>query len=161
MKFTKRDIPEGSGTGGLFLKFKDGESRVGVFRGEVYEFYQKWENGKSQVVTAGTPEAKSRFRLNFVTKEDGELKVKIFEFGLMVYNQLAEISEDYDVEKTAVKITRRGTGTDTVYMIMPAKDQPNSAQMKAIEALSLNVLEHKDAPKVEAAPDADDPELPF
>lgn len=165
MKFEKRDIPNGDGKGGLFLKFKDGESKVGVLRGEIYEFFQVWESGKSHVVDSEHPQAKSRFRLNFVTKEDGEMKVKIFEFGLTIYNQLADISDDYDLEQTAVKITRRGTGTDTVYMIIPAKDQPNASQLKAIQALPLNILEHKDQPKPQGNPGdvlgADDEALPF
>ena len=167
MKFEKRDMPAGDGKGGTFLKFKDGESKVGVLRGEIYEFYQVWEGNKSHVVDSDHPQAKSRFRLNFVTKEDGELKVKIFEFGLTIYNQLAELSEEYDLEQTAVKITRRGTGTDTVYMIIPAKDQPNASQLKAIQALPLNILEHKDQPKAQANPSAvmgngmEDDEVPF
>lgn len=161
MKFEKREIPEGKG--GLFLKFKDGESKVGVFRGEIYEFFQVWEGGKSLVVSSDHPGAKSRFRLNFVTKEEGEMKARIFEFGLTVYNMLAEISEDYDLEQTAVKITRRGVGTDTTYMIMPAKQQPSAAQLKSIQAMDLAVLEHKDGPKPPAAESEaqDDSELPF
>ena len=134
MKFRKREIATGDGKGGAFLKFKDGESKVGVFRGEVFEFYNVWEGGKSHVVDADHPQAKSRFRLNFITKEDGELKAKTFEFGLMIYNMLADLSEEYDLEQTAVKITRRGTGTDTVYMIIPSKGQPAENQLKAIQA---------------------------
>lgn len=158
MKFQKREVPEGKG--GLFLKFKDGESKVGVFKGEIYEFFQLWENGKSKVVNDDTPGAKSRFRLNFLTKEDGEMKPRIFEFGLTVYNMLAEISEDYDLEKTAVKITRRGTGTDTTYIIIPSKDQPNANQLKIIDSIDLNILEHKDQPKKETVNDDSD-EVPF
>lgn len=162
MKFTKRDISSGNG-GGSFIKFKDGESKVGVLRGDIFEFHQRWDNGRSSIVEAGTPEAKSRFRLNFVTKEDGVLACKVFEFGLMIYNQLAALSEDYDLEKTAIKITRRGTGTDTEYTVFPAKDQPTASQWKAIEAIELIVLEHKDAsgkPK-NFAPGAEDDELGF
>lgn len=157
MKFTKREIPKGE-NGGMFMRMKDGENRVGVFRGEIHEFFQVWESGKSLVVSPDHPGAKSRFRLNFVSKEDGELKAKIFEFGLMVYNQLAEISEDYDLEKTAVKITRRGTGTDTTYIIIPAKEQPNTDQLKGIGNVALNILEHKQSAK----PSTNDEEnLPF
>lgn len=163
MKFQKREMPAGEGKG-TFLKFKDGESKVGVLRGEVYEFFQMWEGGKSQVVPEEHPGAKSRFRLNFVTKEEGEVKAKIFEFGLTIYNQLAEISEDYDLEQTAVKITRRGTGTDTIYMIIPAKEQPSASQLKTIQAIPLNPLEHKEAvknhaPQTTASDDSDN--LPF
>lgn len=151
MKFTKREIPSGDGKGGLFLKFKDGESKVGVFRGELYEYFQVWENGKSQVVSEEHPGAKSRFRLNFVTKEDGEMKVRIFEFGLTVYNMLADLSEEYDLEQTAVKITRRGVGTDTTYMVIPSKIQPTAVQLKEISSLPLNILEHKESAQKETA----------
>lgn len=145
MKLTKREMPSGDGQGGLFLKFKDGESKVGVPRGEVYEFKQKWANNKSQVVGADDPEGKSRFRINFVLKEGDELKAKIFEFGLTVYNQLAEIAEDYDITQTALKITRRGLGTDTIYMVtpVPPKQQPVGKVLAAIEAIPMNILEHK------------------
>lgn len=160
MKFTKRELA-GDGKG-LFLKFKDGDNKVGVFRGEIFEFFQKWENGKPTLVAPTDPDGKSRFRLNFVTKEETELKVKIFEFGLTVYNMLAEISEDYDLEKTAVKITRRGSGTDTVYIIIPSKEQPNATQLKNIHTLPLNILEHKEQPEKKSAPEAEhDDEVPF
>lgn len=163
MKFQKRELPVGDGNGGLFLRLKDGESVVGVFRGEIYEFHQIWEGGKSHVVSEDHPGAKSRFRLNFVPK--GESKPKIFEFGLTIYNQLAEISEDYEVEKTAVKITRRGTGTDTVYIIIPAKEQPTEKQLKLLADIPLNILNHKEPASVPknyalgALGDAD--EVPF
>lgn len=158
-RLTKREIQNENGSG-LFLRLKDGESKVGVFRGEVYEFFQVWESGKSKVVEPDFDGAKSRFRLNFVTKEDGEYKAKIFEFGIQVYNQLAEIQDDYDLETTGLKIGRRGTGTDTTYIIIPSKEQPSAQVMKTIEAVSLNILEHKRAPEEKKiknyAPGADD-----
>lgn len=167
MKFEKRDIPKGDGNGGVFLRFQDGESKIGVFRGEIHEFFQYWEGNKSQVVSADHPKAKSRFRLNFVTKEDGVMKAFIFDFPTTVYNSLAELAEEYDLEKTAVKITRRGIGKDTLYMIIPAKDQPTPPQLKAIQALDLNILEHKDTQPAKVknhtpgADDNDDGDLPF
>lgn len=169
MKFRKIDMPakgESNG-GGLFVKFKDGENKIGVLRGEIYEFRQKWENGKSLVVGPDDREGKLRFRANFVTKEDGELKVKILEFGVMLYSQLAEIADGYEMEKTAIRIKRTGTGTDTVYTAIPVppKEQPNAAALKTIEALSLNMLEHKHQQKEvkNHAPQhtADDSEIPF
>lgn len=155
MKITRREV--GEGTGGLFLKMKDGESRIGVLRGEIYEFYQVWENGKPRVVSPGDPEGKSRFRLNFVTKEDGDLKVKIFEFGVTINNQLYDLIKEYDdLESNAVKITRHGSGTDTTYNVIRAKDQPTAEQWKKIEAMPLNILEHKNSP-----PKSDEPEPGF
>jgi hypothetical protein len=80
---------------------------------------------------------------------------------------LATLSEDYDLEKTAVKITRRGTGTDTVYIILPAKDQPTPVQLKNIEAMDLNALEfkpvasHKELKNYAPGSDDDGGDLPF
>lgn len=168
MKFIKRDLPPKSNDGpSLLMKFKDGESKTGVLRGEVYEFHQYWENGKSHIVGKDDPRAKSRFRLNFVTKEDGGLKSKIFEFGINVYNQLAGIAEDYEMDKTAIKITRHGTGTDTIYVIIPAKEQPSVAGLKQISEVPLNILNHKESSKdsavnsFEEMPSNDDEGLPF
>lgn len=161
MKFTKREMPTGNGNGaGIFMKFKDGESKNGVFRGEIYEFRQKWENGRSLLVATDDPEGKDRFRLNFVVFEDGQFKAKIFEFGLTVYNQLADIADEYDLETTKVKITRRGTGTDTTWTIMPLLKEPLSpATLGEIEAVPMNILEHRDKPLAKAS--GDDEGLPF
>lgn len=165
MKFNKRDAPSGDSQSSLFVRLKDGESIVGVPRGEVYEFFQVWEGGKSQVVSEDHPNAKSRFRVNLVVHEDGEFKARIWEFGLVIYNQLADIASEYDITQTKLKITRRGTGTDTVYMILPILKEPiNAKALKAIEAVPLNILEHKQSePKVvkNHAPGGDDMELPF
>jgi hypothetical protein len=166
MKFTKREVMQSNGSGGnTFLKLKDGESKAGVFRGEIYEFLKKWENGKSQVVGPDDPEGKTSFRLNFVTLEDGKFTAKTWEFGITVYNQLADIHEEYDLSKTKVKITRRGTGTDTTYMVLPLLKEPIPAKtMKEIEAVILNMLEHPQAVKKEVknyAPGSDGEELPF
>lgn len=156
MKFVKREIPKSEG--GLFLSLKDGESISGVPRGEVFEFFQVWENRRSRVVNKGEPGAKSRFRVNIVVKEDGKLVAKIWEFGLVIYNQLADMAEEYDLSKTKLKITRRGVDTDTVYMILPLLKEPiPAATLKEIEAIDLNILEHKDTPKT----DDDGPEPNF
>lgn len=159
MNFTKREQSDSSG--GLFLKLKDGVPQTGVFRGELYEFCQKWEGGKSHLANPDDPGAKTRFRANFITKEDGELKAKIFEFGFMVYNQLADIATEYDINKTALKISRRGVGMETEYTVIPAKDQPSEAALKTIGAIDLNVLEHKNAIKVKNHAPGSDDEIPF
>ncbi len=157
MKFPRKETLNSS-AGDTFLKFKDGESIVGIFRGEVYEFYQLWANGKSSLAAQGDAGAKPRFRLNFVTKDaSGAMAAKIFEFGVPVYSQLADINEEYDLSQTAVKITRKGMGLDTVYSILPLlKQAPTAAQLKIIAALPLKVLEHTGA-----APSAPMPEHEF
>lgn len=168
MKFTKREIPKSENGGStVFLRLKDGASINGVFRGEIYEFYSKWVGNKSHITNADDPDGKTRFRLNLVTLEDGKFVAKIWEFGLNIYNQLADINEEYDLTKTKVKITRRGTGTDTTYMLLPLVKEPIPAKtMKEIEAVHLNILEHKDQPIEPAkvknfAPGSDDGEGNF
>lgn len=165
MKLPKRDqsIHEGSNSN-LFLKLKDGESITGVARGDCYEFFQVWAGNKSKVVGPDDPEGKSRFRLNFVTLEDGAFVAKIWEFPTAVYDQISELNEEYPLEKTKIKIKRNGTGTDTVYMILPLLKEPIPAKtIKEIEAVPLNMLEHKQksqTPKSEFATN-DSEEIPF
>jgi hypothetical protein len=140
MKMDKRES-EGSGK---FLKIKDGESVTGLFRGNVYEFHSKWDNGKN--ILTSPEEGRPRFRLNFIVKEDGALKAKIWEFPLAVYNQLFSINEEYPLETTKIKITRQGTGTDTSYMIIPLLKEPVGPQAaEEIEGVPLCILEHKEA----------------
>lgn len=151
MKFSKREVVQNES--GLFLKLKDGESVSGVFRGDIYEFHSKWTGNRSQLTTPDDPEGRARFRLNFVTKEDKKLVAKIWEFPVAVYNQLADIHEEYSLEETKIKITRRGTGTDTTYMILPLlKEKMSPAIMTEVLSVPLSILEHKEQPKDENGP---------
>ncbi len=151
MKITKRDIPAGNGSS-MFLKIKDGESVKGIFRGEPYEFFQVWENGRSRMVEPNNPEGKSRFRCNFIVQEDGKFVAKTFEFGLTVYNQMADINEEYELETTKVKISRRGSGKDTEWSLLPLLKEPIPPKvLKEIEAVQLNVLEQKPQQQADSA----------
>jgi hypothetical protein len=47
-----------------------------------------------------------------------------------------------DLEKAKVKITRRGTGTDTKYSVLPI-GTIDEKSLKLIEAVELNVLNEK------------------
>lgn len=165
MNFKKREVPNGNGNGDLFLKFHDGESKVGLLRGEPYEFYQVWEGGRSRVVAPDNASGKSRFRVNFVQREGDKFVARIWEFGLKVYNQLAELHTEYDLSETKIKITRIGEGTKTVYMVMPiAKEPIPKSAMKEIQALPLNALNnHGEAKKDKQEPNdiEHDDEVPF
>jgi hypothetical protein len=142
MKFTKREVPKGEGNGtSNYLKVGDGKSVTGVFRGEVHEFWQSWpRGGTKQVFGEPTPGASSRFKINFVTSEDKRLVAKVWEFGLTVYNQMAELSENFDLETTSVKISRRGMDKNTQWIIIPLGPIDKKA-LKGIEAVGLNVLD--------------------
>jgi hypothetical protein len=135
--------------GKFFLKLKPGESATGIFRGDPHTFRSHWVAGRSVLCTAEKCEhckqghrASFKFRLNFVTKENGTYVAKIFEQGGTVYDYLQSMhSADYDLEKTIVKITRHGIGTDTTYQIVPLPNgQVNAAQLKHIAHVKLHDL---------------------
>lgn len=148
MRFPTVKAPEGSKN---FLKIKDGESVRGVFVGEFYHFYQKWMNGKSIICEEGDADGKVRFRCNFVTADErNELTAKIWEFPYSVYEQLKGINDDYELDKTKVKVTRSGTGTDTTYQVIPLaaeKDKLTGKHLEAIAQVPLHPLEKKGAPQ--------------
>ncbi len=153
MNFQKREIPKSDSGGGTFFKLKDGESVNGICRGEIYEFFRKWEGGKSHLVDNSDPKAQSAFRINIIVQEGHVFKAKTWEFGLTIYNQLADINDEYPLSSTKIKVTRRGTGTDTIYAILPLLKEPiPPLALKEINAVPLNMLQHK----VPAAPKMDD-----
>lgn len=159
MKFRKpEEMPTGGGSKN-FLKLKDKESISGIFRGDIHEFFVLWEGGKSQTVEEGVPGARFRFRVNFVTKEGSAFVAKIFEQGLTVYQQLAELHTEYDLEQTTVKITRNGTGTDTTYSLLPLlKAAPTKETLKYLDTMELLPLEANGAKE---AHDTQESETPF
>ncbi len=136
-------------TGGSndFLKLKNGDSVTGVFRGDEYEFYGSWKEGKFVV-----GEGKSfRFRINFITKdESGTYVAKVLEQGVTVYNQLKDLHAEYDLTETIVKITRSGAGpSDTSYSILPIKKSQVGPELeKQLQAVELKDLGHSDKQKV-------------
>lgn len=170
MKFSKKEIKSDGGSH-LYLRVKDGESVNVILRGEIHEFRIKWENGKSIEIPESDSSRMNRFRLNAVIYENGAFVAKLWEFGLTVYNQLSDINDVYPLEKTKIRVSRKGTGTDTTYMLLPMLNEPLSqGALKSIEAVKLNVLNAK--PKQEskslyddyASPDTpsyDDEPLPF
>ena len=152
MKMPKRDTQESTG-GGIFLKLNDGESVSGVFRGEVHTFYSYWDQAtrRSVIVDADHDLARARYRLNFITKdESGQLVAKIWEFAGPFYDLLQEINEEYALEETTIKVTRKGLGKDTEYYPLPLLKQPLTAKaLEQIAAVKLQTLNH---PPQNAAP---------
>lgn len=136
-----------------FVKLKDKDSIVGVFRGDPYDFKQHWVGDRSQVCQAKSgpcPECEKknkpgfRFRLNFVTKENGLFLAKIFEQGWNVYEQLKALHQgDYKLDKTIVRITRNGMGKQTSYTIIPIpKGDVTPAIEKDISSIKLHDLQN-------------------
>lgn len=145
MKLNKRELSAGGGSD-KFLKFKDRESKSVVLRGEIHEFHIKWVNGRSVDALANEPGAMSRFKVNAVAYEEGKFVARIWEISLTVYNKLCDVNDEYPLEKTKIKITRQGTGTDTEYHVLPLvsqKDILSPAILAQIEAVPLNILDAK------------------
>ena len=161
MKFSQNPA-EGSDTN--FLKIKPGEEVTGVFRGEPLEFYVKWQDKKALPAKAGDPGAKFRFKLNFVTKINNVYTPVVWEQGSLVYNQLKELNSEYQLDKTVVKIKRKGSELDTEYTILPVKGGEITPNLE--ETLSLLKLNDLNAKEEKLAPETNkdfnpSEELPF
>lgn len=145
MKFPKSNQGVGAGN---FFKLKDGENKTGVLRGEPYRFFVLWEGGKSVLCEENTKGRSVRYRVNIVVFEEGKFVSKIWEISQTVCNQLADLNEEYALETINIKISRRGSGTDTEYGIIPLLKEPLSPNtMSLIEACPLQILEQKARPK--------------
>ena len=158
--FKKRT--EATGEGGSFVKLESGQSIVGVFRGEVLEFFMSWPKGGDKKVSLEPfVGGKSRFKANFIVHEDGKFVAKVFEFGIRVNNMIAAIQDDCDLPKTKIRITRQGTDKNTTWTINPITKEPLTAkQLKEIDAVELSQLGESGAiPAASAA--VTDEELPF
>lgn len=164
MKFRAEPKVAGEG-GGNFLRLKDGESVKGILQGEPYEFRTLWSGGRPQVVAEGTPKSSFRFRMNIVIKENDKYVMKIWEQGAIVYNTLKGFSEEYDLEKTVLKVTRQGSTKDnTDYAIVPLPGGVDAKLQGEISKLTLHELKEKPqvgTPLDEIPFPSNDDEIPF
>lgn len=154
-----RDRPQ-NGEGPIlpFLKIKDGEKVLGVFKGDPVEFYKIF--AENRIVPAGTKGASFKFRINFVTKEGASYVAKVLEQGATVYDMLKDLNEAYPLAETVVEIKRTGaTKDDTRYSILPLHPsrQPGEVAWKVINQVQLNALEQA---RAEASPEPDFGEPP-
>lgn len=158
MKFKKFDQPSSEG-GGLYLKIVEDVPVFVICRGDIYDYFVLWNEGKSSVVMEGTPGAKLRFKVNAVVNENGRLVAKIWEFGRMVYDQLVKaqalienIDDTLTLETTRLQIIRTGQKLDTDYQVNPilkAAGRLTPKELHEIEALDLNILDKNAAPRAE------------
>lgn len=161
MRF-KEDLPETGSSSNSFLKLKDKESVVGIFRGEPRDFYAAWDGKKYVEVAEDDPNGSFRFKINFVIKEGANYVPKIFENGVAVYRQLAELNAEYDLSETTVKITRNGTGTDTAYSILPLlKTPPSKEALAYLAKMELLPLEAQNGHREFKANSTGEESIPF
>lgn len=161
MIFPKRAAPTGEGIGAAnYLKIDDGSFVVGVPRGEVFGFFQRWpQGGTKETFLVPTAGATPRYKINLVIHDAGQYVAKAFEFGTSVCNQFAEIADNFDITTTKVKISRKGTGKKTEWFILPLGPVDPKA-LKLIEAVTLNALAPQNEAVSQAAQDANE-DLPF
>jgi len=133
-----------SSEGGLFAKFDNG-TLLGVFRGDPVVFKQHGF-GKTMKLCAGPScdvceageRPKQRFRMNIIVQEGASWTAKIFEGGSSIYQPLKELhAEGYDLDSTLIKLTKKGSGMETEYSLMPAAKQLTPEQIKAVSEVPL------------------------
>lgn len=160
MKIPKRDkVYDGPSN---YLKLRDGESVIGILRGEMHSFRVKWENGSSTKLDEPDRNRHNRWKVNIVVKEGSGLVVKVFEYGVDLYDQFADIQEALketgkDISQIKLRISRRGTAMNTKYLVMPRSDDPISPSlMKELEQMKLVILDGEKK-KEEGPPSWDEP----
>lgn len=136
------------------IKLGSGESIVGVLRGDPYEYTKKWDDN---------PKPTFKFRLNMIVKDSNtnELAAKILEGGWKLYNQLKDLQNaGWVLEKTFLKISRQGTGMQTVYSATCIPDGVLSGDKLAkVEAVKLLDLKTNIQDESSFAGDSED--IPF
>lgn len=129
MKFRKQ---ESNNKSSVFAKLESGQSLTGVIAGEIFEFEHVWNEGD---------QPKSRFKFNIIVNQDGALLAKIYECGVSVAAQLNELEEaGWDLDKTFVRISRKGSGLDTEYSVTALPTPVPADVLAKIPNIKLNEL---------------------
>ena len=136
----------GDDNGSLFVKLGDGDSIEGVFVDSPREFYVKWEvvGGKNTKIESDEPQDgyKWRFKSNFAQLVNGEVKMRIFEGGAMIYDALSGLnSAGYELGQTVVKVSRKGLKLNTDYTTLPLPVMLSESQLDSIAAAKRHSLE--------------------
>lgn len=162
---------------GEFLKITPETPVEGYFAGMPVTFYSHFKDGKGVVcdkdgqclLCAQGEKSKFRFRVNFLTKENGGVAAKIWEQGARVYNQLKALNaelhqEQRSLEDAKIKITRVGTDKNTSYSFFPKGVMTDDVK-KVLSKVTLHDLQKtlaktKTTEVTPSQPDADD-NIPF
>lgn len=153
MSWSDFDKKAKEASGGSFIKLKDGDEVVGVFRGEPYTFYQEF---KSRIEYPYKVEGASfKFRVNFVIKSKDGYVAKILQGGATMAEQISACKDEYGLD-CIYKIKRKGSGKDdTTYSVL-FKSELTPAQKKelaSVELLSLTSEKKQSShPAFEEAP---------
>ena len=125
------------GGGDLFLTFKDGEAKNGVFRGEPYVFYSIFGDKKEYQQPA---EGRStRFKINFAMKVREKWTMKILSGGFYLMDDIWKAIQKYGTDR-AFEVKRAGTGQKTRYSVMPDLDSLSVEALGDIGELKMHEL---------------------
>ena len=90
----------------------------------------------------------------------GEMKPMILEQGPQMYKDFKELTQDYDLSETMIKIKRTGSKLDTTYSVIPLPKKPEKKTLDALKKLELHPL--TDSELKESMPNFDsNEEVPF
>lgn len=142
MQFPARSALDGKD----FIKLKDGDSVVAVLQGTPFDFKQHWDNQKPSLCSQDDKcffckrgdKPKFGFRVNAIVTENGQPMARILAGGWKLYEALIDLNSDYPLEKTAIKVSRKGSGmNDTRYSVLPSPTPLTEAQLNSIKAVKL------------------------
>lgn len=130
-----------------FLKWADGDTLVVTLRVDMPEEVLKhWSGGRSYVCTGlkqgctyclAGDEPRTRWR--FPVTQAGELKA--WDLSNTVWEQLEAVADEPDSYKgLSFKVTRKGAGFNTVYIILPSTEEQSGPEPPSVDALQQRVL---------------------
>lgn len=123
-------------TGGSFekdpniIRLKDGQSVVGVIRGEPVEFFKAFNPGDKPGF---------RFKVNFIVKLDGTYKAQVLEQGGKVHDAIAAlVTEGWDLSTRFIKVSRTGTDKNsTKYSVVISPKEIPAEELSVINKVTL------------------------
>jgi hypothetical protein len=129
---------------GNFLKFKDGDSHTGVVCGQPFATEEHWSEAQNKSVPHTGPGCTEcqysgkkptlRVKLNFYTGG----AMTILQASGTTFASLLAVGKKFPLTEHAVEISRKGTGLDTRYTVMPEPEKISAELRAEIDATPLH-----------------------
>lgn len=157
-----------SAGGNRYLSIKAGEEYEVAFLGTPLVDKKVWDE-KKRTYVAYNPEVHTKFSTKFLcnvvnrTQAGDEPVLQVFEFGVMVMDQLKKNFEKRSPEDWSFFISREGEGMNTEYGVVLG-DQLTDDEKKAYADLELHDLEPeliKNKRAIDDSDASDDEDIPF
>jgi hypothetical protein len=115
--------------GGKFLKFADGDTNVLAFIGEPEPKRSVWTgtssvapdsaDGKAAIAAGAKPRRTFEARVRNLSAAGA---IQIWSMSVAAFDSLAAVVDKRDPERWAFSISRRGSGVDTRYTVIPERE---------------------------------------